>query len=137
MLKLLNLHPEGKRVGDCVKRAIAKGFEKDYKEVSLELNRLKKVTGAIEFNESKNYRKYVIDRGGIKISFPAVAGEPRMNGKRFCVAYPKGRYLLEMAHHVSVCVDGVIYDSWDCTEKCVYTAYKLPDVDNIKRRVLL
>ena len=30
-----------------------------------------------------------------------------------------------MAGHWSCCVDGVIYDTWDCSEKCVYTAYKM------------
>jgi hypothetical protein len=134
---MLNLHPEGKRVGDCVKRAIAKGFEKDYKEVSLELNRYKKITNTKEYNSVDNYRPYIVANGGVRMSFPAVAGKPRMNGDRMCEAYPRGRYILEMAGHTSVMVDGVIYDSWDCSKKCVYTAYKLPDAKPIQRRVSL
>ena len=51
-----------------------------------------------------------------------------MNGKRFCESYKKGRYILNMAGHWSCCVDGVIYDTWDCSEKCVYTAYKVESV---------
>ena len=52
-----------------------------------------------------------------------------MNGQRFCEAYKKGRYILNMAGHWSCCVDGVIYDTWDCSDKCVYTAYKIePDM---------
>ena len=62
---------------------------------------------------------------GQKLSFPAVKGIKRMNGLRFCQTYYKGRYILNMAGHWSCCVDGVIYDTWDCTEKCVYTAYKV------------
>ena len=135
MFEYLNLHPEGKRVGDCVKRAIAKGFEKDYKEVALDLNRLKKITGAVDFNDPKNWRKYVTDNGGLIMSFPAVTGQPRMNGHRFCKAYPKGRYILKMASHLTVCVDGIIYDTQDCKEKCVYTAFKLPDANVRPRRV--
>lgn len=134
MFKRLNLHPEGKLVGDCVKRALAKGFEKDYKEVSLELNRLKKITGATEFNEDKNWRRYVTDRGGLMLSFPAVTGEPRMNGHRFCEKFSKGRYVLRMAGHVTVVVDGILYDTFDCRDKCVYTAYKLPDAEPIQRK---
>lgn len=137
MFKYLNLHPQGKRVNDCVKRAIAKGLEKDYKQVQLELNRLKKITGAKEFNENKNFRRYITDNGGVRMSFPAVKGQPRMNGHRMCKAYPKGRYILEVAKHITVMVDGVIYDTWDCRDKCVYVAYKLPDIkeEPILRRV--
>ena len=51
-----------------------------------------------------------------------------MNGKRFCESYKKGRYILNMARHWSCCVDGVIYDTWDCSLKTVYTAYKVKSV---------
>lgn len=120
MYQYLNLHPEGKRVGDCVKRAIAKALEKDYKEVSLELNRFKKVSGTSTYNHPDNYKKYLESLGAIYIPFPAYAGEPRMNGKRFAQDSKKGTYILRMAKHLSVCVDGIIYDTWDCSDKCVY-----------------
>lgn len=126
MYKYYNAHPDGKLVGDCVKRAITKAAEMDYNEVKRELNRYKKVTGAAKFNEPKNCNKYVENvLHGRKISFPAEKGKDRMNGNRFCRAYPKGRYILRMAKHWSCCVDGVIYDTWDCSEKCVYNAWKI------------
>lgn len=46
MFKYLNLHPKGKNVGDCVKRAFALLTGESYHKVSLALNRLKKETGA-------------------------------------------------------------------------------------------
>lgn len=46
-----------------------------------------------------------------------------MTAGTFSEKYPKGKYILNMAKHWSCCVDGIIYDTWDCTEKCVYTAY--------------
>lgn len=126
MYQFLNVHPEGKLVPDCVKRAITLAAEMDYKEVQLELNRHKKLTGAKTFNEDKNWKSYVENvLEGRKLSFPAVKGMPRMSGERFCKAYPRGRYILNMAGHLSCCVDGIIYDSWDCSEKCVYTAYEI------------
>lgn len=125
MYKFLNLHPQGKNVNDCVKRAIAGAENRDYMEVQRELNRLKKKTGAKRFNDNENWKTYVKDKGYTKLSFPAVKGEPRMNGKMFCEAYPEGRYILRMARHLTCCVDGVIYDTWDCTEKCVYNAWKV------------
>lgn len=125
MYKFLNLHPKGKIVSDCVKRAIAGAENRDYMEVQRELNRLKKETHCDCFNNRKNITAYMRKHGYIKLSFPAVKGEPRMNGERFCQAYPKGRYILNMAGHLTCCVDGVIYDTWDCSQKCVYNAWKV------------
>ena len=122
-----NAHPEGKRVKDCVKRAITVVAEMDYHQVQLELNRYKKITGAKVFNERKNcgaYCEKVLKMS--KLSFPAEPGKERMNGDKFTKAYPKGRYILNMAGHWTACIDGKIYDTWDCRDKCVYTAYKMP-----------
>lgn len=134
MYKFLNVHPEGKLVPDCVKRAITVAANMDYRDVKIELNRHKKLTGAKTFNEDKNWKSYVINvLDGKWISFPATKGLPRMNGERFCKAFPKGNYILSMAGHLSCCVDGVIYDTWDCTNKTVYGAYKI-DVDKLPFR---
>ena len=126
MYKFLNLHPQGKRVGDCVKRAIAKATNTDYMEVQRGLNRHKKITGAKTFNSDYNWLSYIENVcGGKKMSFPAVKGQKRMNGERFCKVYPKGNYILQMANHLTACVDGIIYDTWDCSEKCVYRAWRV------------
>ena len=134
MYKYFNAHPKGLSVGDCVKRAITLAAQMDYMEVQRELNRYKKVTGAKAFNSDYNPHKYVENvLHGVKLSFPAEKGKPRMNGQRFCESYKKGRYILNMAGHWSCCVDGVIYDTWDCSDKCVYTAYKIvPETNYFK-----
>lgn len=125
MFKYHNVHPDGKRVGDCVKRAITVTENRDYNDVKIDLNRLKRELGAKNFNDNIVWKTYVERNGYTKLSFPAVKGEPRMNGHRFAEAYPKGSYILRMAGHLSACVDGVIYDTWDCREKCVYNAFKV------------
>lgn len=130
MYQFYNAHPKGLFVGDCVKRAIVKSTGMDYMEVQRALNRYKKVTGAAKFNSHRNCDKYVEEvLHGIRISFPAQKGKPRMNGERFCKAYPSGSYILNMAGHWSCCVDGIIYDTFDCSEKCVYSCYKMERVD--------
>lgn len=126
MYVFYNANPNDKRVGDCVKRAISKAADMDYNEVKSELNRYKKITGAAKFNDITNCRPYVEKvLHGVYTSFPAVKGEPRMNGERFCKKYPKGRYILSMANHWSCCVDGIIYDTWDCSDKCVYGVWRV------------
>ena len=135
MYKYFNAHPKGLIVRDCVKRAITKATGIDYMEVSRELNRLKKVTRTPKFNERRNCNKYVETiLGGKKLSFQAIMGQPRMIGKTFSEKYNKGSYILNMAGHWSCCVDGVIYDTWDCSGKCVYTAYDMTNC-NINNKV--
>lgn len=125
MYKYLNLNPNNKKVGDCVKRAIAKTTGMDYHDVQLGLNRYKKVTHCTKFNEPKNCNGYVENVLKMaKITFQAEKGKKRMDGHTFCKLYPKGRYILRMAGHWSCCVDGVIYDTWDCRDKCVYNVWE-------------
>ena len=136
MYQYYNAHPKELLVGDCVKRAIAKAAGKDYKEVSLELNRYKKITRSQKFNDDKNFIAYLTNiLKATKMSFPAKAGRERMNGERFCQSYPKGHYILRMAGHVAACVDGVIYDTWDCSDKCVYIAWKLPEPQRTLKQI--
>ena len=138
MYKFLNVHPKGLRVSDCVKRAITTTTGMDYMEVQRELNRFKKITGASKFNADRNCDKYVEQvLKAKKVSFQAVKGQPRMNGERFCKAFPKGHYILRMAGHWSSCIDGVIYDTWDCSEKCVYNAWEINPVKDFKLRMEL
>ena len=127
VFRYCNPHPQGKIVGDCVKRAITIASGKDYNEVKRELNRFKKRYNASVFNDwRKNVEPYIKEElNGVKMSFPAVRGQKRMSGYKFCSEYPRGTYILQMANHVVCCKDGCLYDTWDCGDKCVYTAYKI------------
>lgn len=132
MYQYLNVHPKGLIVGDCVKRAITTAAEMDYMEVQRELNRYKKVTGAQSFNSDYNPHKYVENvLHAKKLSFPAEKGKKRMTAGEFSRTHPTGRYILNMAGHWSCCVNGIIYDTWDCSEKCVYTAYQIVPVRSV------
>lgn len=123
--KFCNPHPDGKLVGDCVKRAICLAEGRDYRDVKIELNRLKRELGLSAFNSNVNWKTYVSRKKYSKLSFPAVSGESRMNGHTFAATHPTGSYILRMSRHLVACVDGVILDTWDCRDKCVYNAYKV------------
>ena len=127
MFTFYNPHPQQKLVGDCVKRALTCATGKSYHDVSLELNRFKKKYHADSFNDwRRNVVPYMVEvLGAIKTSFPAEAGKPRMNGNNFALTHRTGTYVLQMANHVVCCKNGRLYDTWDCGEKCVYTAYRL------------
>src|SRR5690554_691246 len=102
-----NPHPKGKRVGDCVKRAFTLATGQDYMEVQRELNALKKKTNSPKFNSNKNWREFIKLRGWEKMTFPAVKGQPRMNGWSFIEKFPKGTYVLRMARHLVTVKNGV------------------------------
>lgn len=123
--RFFNANPSQKIVKDCVKRSIALLTGKSYHDVSLELNRLKATTGATKFNDNANWETYVARLGWPRTSYKAVAGQLRMNGERFCLSHPRGKFLLRMAHHLTAVIDGKIYDTWDCSGKCVYASYEV------------
>lgn len=120
-----NPHPKGLMVGDCVKRAITIATGKSYGEVSRELNRLKREIGATKFSSDKVWKRYVKDLGWKKISFPAVAGQPRVRGQEFVSKYPKGTYLLNVKRHLVTVVDGVYQDTFDSSGMMIYNAWEV------------
>lgn len=122
-----NPHPKGKDVSDCVKRSICLATDRDYMEIQRELNAIKREIGAKKFSNIEVVEAFMDRYLYPRQSFPAVKGKPRMNGKRFCEQYSKGRYVLRMAGHLAACINGKIYDTFDCTEKCVYSAWKIRD----------
>ncbi len=123
MYKFFNAHPKGLRVKDCVKRALTVATGEDYMEIQRQLNRLKRELGAEHYNDNVVWKKFISNKGWKEFTFQAVKGQKRMNGESFCESYPKGTYVLSMAGHLSVCKDGVIYDTWNCSQKCVYKAW--------------
>lgn len=120
-----NPHPNGCNVGDCVKRAFTIVTGEDYREISRQLNRIKRELNAEAYNSDEVWWEFVNRRGWKAETYQAVKGQKRMNGERFCESHPVGKYILVMAGHLSCCVDGTIYDTWDCSGKCVYRSIKV------------
>lgn len=118
-----NNHPKGLNTSDCVVRAISKAFDNDYLETRRELNRAKRELGFQSYKDTKFLYKHLENYE--RIILKAVRGEPRIKGYDFTEMYPKGTYILKMAGHISVMIDGVIYDTWDCRYRTVYTAWKV------------
>lgn len=123
-----NPHPNGKMVGDCVKRSITKVTGWEYQEVQRTLNRIKREVGAMHYNSDATLKAFIQRMGWQRTTFPAVKGKKRMSGESFCQEHPKGKFILQMAGHWTACVNGVIYDTWDCRDKCVYSCYRCLEV---------
>ena len=120
MYKYYNPHPKGLSTDDCVKRALVVVTGRDYVTVQRELNEYKKVTGAKSFNSVENLRYAEDVLKAKKVTFHS-----KLTAEEFCRKYPTGRYILDMAEHWSACVDGCIYDTWDCSQEKVNFAYEI------------
>lgn len=123
MFQEFNAHPKGIKTTDCVVRAISKATNIEYMECRRKLNQLKRDWGFTSYKDTKFLYKYF--DGYPRLIFKAVRGEPRLKGSDFSVLHPIGTFVLKMAGHVTVCVDGVILDIWDCTYRSVYTAWEI------------
>jgi hypothetical protein len=62
-----------------------------------------------------------------KLSFPAQKGQPRMTAAEFVRRHPKGNFVLRQAHHVVAVEEGIVYDSFDSTQRCVYEAWQIKE----------
>jgi hypothetical protein len=123
MFQEFNAHPKGIKTTDCVVRAISKATNIEYMECRRILNQLKRDWGFTSYKDTKFLYKYF--EGYPRLIFKAVRGEPRLKGSDFTVLHPKGTFILKMAGHVTVCIDGEILDIWDCTYRSVYTAWEI------------
>ena len=134
MYRYFNPHPKGLPQNDCVKRAIVVVTGRDYIDIQRALNAYKKVSGAKSFNSIQNLR-YVED----VLKASRISLDHGMTAAAFCIKYPHGRYILDMDGHWSACVDGCIYDTWDCAEEVVNFAYEVNSIPytppNLKNQV--
>lgn len=57
-----------------------------------------------------------------RVSYPAVKGQGRMKAT---LMPNEGTYILRQSKHVVAYKDGILMDTWDCSEKCIYFAWKI------------
>lgn len=57
-----------------------------------------------------------------KISYPAIRGKERMKAT---LMPNEGTYILRQSKHVVAYKDGILMDTWDCSNKCVYFAWEI------------
>lgn len=106
-----NPNPAGKRVGDCVIRAICKATGQDWETVFSgimvkacmlsDMPSANYVWGA--YLKEKGYRRHMIDDHTQNIYTVA----------DFCTEHQQGTYILCIDGHVVCVQDGHIYDTWD------------------------
>lgn len=111
-----------KQKSDCVVRAFAIAIQKSYDDVYVELAAAGRKCG--QGTAKEVWKGLLIDV--YKISFPAQTGQKRMNLPTFCSQYPCGRYIVQMACHLTTVVDGVVHDTFaPGAERCIYACWRV------------
>ena len=125
------------KTGDCVVRAIAIAAQKPYQEVYDALNGL-----AVHERRGKRKRGISNSRTGVYrttyqryLHVLGAVWTPTMKIGSGCKVHlredelPKGRLVVSVSKHLTAVIDGVLYDTADCSRagtRCVYGYYSLP-----------
>lgn len=133
MYKFTNPHPQGKRVGDCVKRACCLASEINYHDIAIMLNRYREISKTSAYNSNKNWKMFVenvllgVDTGNVQYA--------NMGHRYLVKEYAKKCYskaILRTAKHiVAINGKGDYLDTWDSGEKSIYKVYKIPSYETI------
>ena len=115
--KFYNANPLGRRVNDCTVRAISLATSKSWDETYEELSKFAQAQ-AIMLDEV-NYIDEYLNRKFKKL--PIRSG--KMTVEDFVNENSEGIFLITMRGHITCCIDGCIYDTFDPRESLVWGAY--------------
>lgn len=119
----LNLNPKNKQACDCVIRAISKAYSLDYWKVVTDLFNVYKKYGYI-INERKCYEKYLKNKKATKLKMPS--------GKKYTIlefvenfANKNSTYIIKLYDHLTCVKNGVLFDTWDCGNRKIFTVWEI------------
>lgn len=123
MWKKFQNNPYGKRVGDCVVRAVSKATGMDWGQTYTQLAVQGYLMGDMPSSNAV-WGAYLKSYGFLRETIPNTCPDC-YTAEDFCKDHPRGVYVLGFGNHVATVIDGVIYDSWDSSKEIpVYYFYK-------------
>lgn len=117
MYKFHNANARNRFVNDCVIRAISVAEGKTWDETYDELSDIAQYEGNL-FNDADFVENYLDKRYKRVAHYSKYVGE-------FAEEYPNGIYLVTMPNHITVIIDGVVYDTFDCRNRIMWSAWKV------------
>lgn len=111
MYKYYNPNPLGKKIGDCVIRAISIVLEKKWEEVYMDIAMMG--LKMCDMPSSNSVWGAYLHENGFKRKIIDNTCPNCYTIKDFCYEHPKGVYLLATGEHVVAVINGDYYDSWD------------------------
>ena len=115
--KYYNANSHGNYVNDCVIRAISVAEGKSWNETYEELSDIAESEGILldDVNFVEDYLDYNYDRVP---HYSKTVGE-------FIEEYPNGIFLITMDGHITVVIDGTLYDTFDCRDRIMRSAWEV------------
>lgn len=117
-----NPHPTGKKIGDCVVRALAYANNKKWIDVFTELCEIGKELYEMP-NSNKTYETYLERHGWVKQKMPKHNNGRRMKLSEFVSQNPEMSFVANVVKHCAYIEKGTLLDTWDCGHKCVGNYY--------------
>lgn len=117
MWKYYNANARGNFVNDCVIRAISKAERKSWDETYEELSDIAQEEGIL-LDDVNFVENYLDKRYKRACHYSKTVGE-------FVEEYTKGTFLITMQGHITVAIDGIIYDTFDCTNRRMWCAWQV------------
>ena len=117
--KFYNANVLGKFHNDCSIRAISLAEGKTWDETYDELSEIAQRNGIIL--DDVNFIEPLLDSRYKRVCFrEKTVGE-------FAEEHPMGVYLVTMKGHITCCMNGVIYDTFDCRDRFMWCAWRVLD----------
>lgn len=117
MYKYYNRNPRDRNIEDCVIRSISlltnRSWEDIYKELVHFSSKDGYMTDNVEFVED-----YLDDRYPRECHYSKSVGE-------FAYEHPFGKYAVTMFNHITAIIDGVIYDTFDPSDRIMRCAWRI------------
>lgn len=117
MYKYYNKNSKNKFVDDCTVRAISTVTNRTWDETYRELSDLARRKGMM-FDSVDFIEDYLDDRYPRECHYARYVGE-------FVDEHPIGRYLITMNNHITCCINGTLYDTFDCRDRVMRCAWKI------------
>lgn len=110
-----NANSRGNFVNDCVVRAISVAEHKSWDETYEELSEIAKHQGIL-LDDVAFVEEYLDRRYDRQCHYSKTVEE-------FIEEYPEGTYLITMKGHITVVIDGVLYDTFNCLDRRMWCAW--------------
>lgn len=117
MYKYYNANAKGNFVNDCVIRAISVAEGKSWDETYNELSDIAQSEGIL-LDDVEFVENYLDDRYERVCHYAKTVDE-------FIEEYPYGIYLITMDGHITVVIDGTLYDTFDCRNRRMFCSWEV------------
>lgn len=115
--KYYNANPLNRDIQDCTIRAISVAEGKTWDKTYEELSDIAESEGIL-LDDVDFIEEYLDDRYDRVPHYAKTVGE-------FIKEYPYGIYLITMNGHITVVIDSILYDTFDCRDRIMRSAWEV------------